>query len=985
MTHDQKEKTEVEDPAIEVLTQHLGWTERTAREADALRPSRKEPALVGLLKKKIKDLNPWITEENIDRVVYQITNIPATSVLEANEKVHAMLDLGTTVQQDLGDGWGGRSRTVRLIDYDDLENNDFTVVRQYPVDHYLPCIPDIVLFVNGIPIGVIECKSPYLDKAMAEALRQLNRYQENGSGFRNQGCPKLFRTAQILIATHKTVAKFGTNDAPLRHWSEWKDPWPLTLDDLTFTLGRLPTSQDALLFGTCSKENLLDLIQNCTVFEREAGQVVKKVAKYQQFRATKKVIDQVTAPDREGGFVWHWQGSGKSLTMEFTAVKLRRNKALANPTIVVVTDRTDLDQQIHGTFLHCGFPNPINATSAADLKETLSHPVGQTVMTTIQKFQDAADVYPTLTEERNIFVLVDEAHRSQYNILAANMRKALPNACFIGFTGTPISQKTRDTFAEFGPCIDRYDHRQSVKDGITVPIYYEGRLPQLSITGNNLKELSERLFNGYSDEQRAKLMRKYVTKTAIAIAPDRIREVCADLLEHYQTQIEPNGFKAQIVAPNRLGAVRYKEALEVLGRHDCAVLISTVHNDEEQYKSHHTSKTEEQEIIRRFKEDDDLKIIIVCDKLLTGFDAPREQVMYLDSPLKEHTLLQAMGRVNRRHKGKEYGLVVDYWGLGDALQDALSMYDDKDVEGMVHTDFKREILPHLQTAHRAAMNFFASVPRMNKEEDYKQACILYLKPEDLRISFDQKFKKFSQYLDMLLPDPEALRYVPDLKWLADIRIGARNMFSEDDDPVEDLGAKVRAFIDDHIRADGILRVCEPISIYSTDFETEVGRLRSDDAKASMIEHAVKREIHLKLEEDPVFYEGLLDRLNRILEEYTQERITSAERLTRLTAVLDDARHPQRHAEVLGLDPEVAPFYQVMAADIEDPEPLKEAAGEICVVVKEHAVIDWQQKEETQRVMRQKIKRVLRSVGYPQDRVQDMAVCLVELAARRYRG
>ncbi len=253
-------------------------------------------------------------------------------------------------------------------------------------------------------------------------------------------------------------------------------------------------------------------------------------------------------------------------------------------------------------------------------------------------------------------------------------------------------------------------------------------------------------------------MRRYVTKTAIAIAPpERIRRISEDLLEHYRTRIEPNGFKAQIVVPNRLGAVRYKEALDALGRHDSAVLISKMHNDEEHYRPYHTSRTEEQEIIRRYKEEDDPKIIIVCDKLLTGFDAPREQVMYLDSPLKEHTLLQAMGRVNRRYKGKSYGLVVDYWGLGGALRDALSMYDDNDIEGMVHTDFKREILPpHLQAAHRAAINFFAPVPRVSRKDDYKQACILYLKPEDYRIAFDQVFKQFSQYLDMLLPDPRSV-------------------------------------------------------------------------------------------------------------------------------------------------------------------------------------------------------------------------------------
>ena len=318
------------------------------------------------------------------------------------------------------------------------------------------------------------------------------------------------------------------------------------------------------------------------------------------------------------------------------------------------------------------------------------------------------------------------------------------------------------------------------------------------------------LFRDYSEEDRNRIIKKYATKEAVAIAPKRIEMICLDLLDHFEKQILPNDFKAQIVAPNRRGAIRYKETIDRLGGPSCEVLISKMHNDEAEFVPYHRSKTEEQEIIRCFKEENDPKILVVCDKLLTGFDAPREQVMYLDAPLKEHTLLQAMGRVNRRYPKKEYGLVVDYWGVSEELSTALNMYSEEGIEGLIHTDFSSIVLPYLEAACRATKNIFSSVPRSDNPEEYKEACIRFLEPEDMRLRFDRAFRQFSKYMDMLLPNPEALRFRPDLEGFADIRIAARNRYSEDHDPLLDCGAKVRDIIDTHINAEGIVRIIEPL-------------------------------------------------------------------------------------------------------------------------------------------------------------------------------
>lgn len=985
---DQKELLEVEDPAVEVLTQHLGWMEIDSHKANEMRDSLKQPILIPIFLEAVKRINPWISKENAQRVLRSILSPQATSVLEANEMIHSMLERGTTVKQDLKDGLGLKNRDVFLIDYDNINNNQFHVVRHFQVKHYDDCFPDIVLFVNGMPIVVIECKSPYNNRdPMKLGIERLFRYQEMEDRFKNLGCPQLFNTAQIVVSTFRDRVKYATNFTPVRHWSEWKDPYPLTKMDVAKRLNYIVDpdkikDQEIFLFGVCSKENLLDLIRNFVVFEREKGEVVKKLAKYPQFRAVNKTLKRIDER-KTGGIIWHWQGSGKSLSMLWTAVKLRRIQSLENPTMVIVTDRRDLDEQIRSTFERCGFPNPVKAKTSKKLQALLSNPVGQTITTTVQKFQDAAEVYPTLSENSNIFVLVDEAHRSQYRSLAANMRRALPNACFLGFTGTPLFKKERDTFRTFGSYIDRYDHIQSVGDEITVPIFYEGRMPELQVSGNSIDTLLKRLFPDYSEEDLDRIKRKYANMEAIAESKPLIREIALDIINHYESYILPNGFKAQVVAVNREAALGYKEVLDELNAPSSEVLISVIPADGSKYRPFRRSRLDEKEIIRRFKEEDDPKILIVCDKLLAGFDAPVEQVMYLHKPLKEHNLLQAMGRVNRKYYKKDYGLVVDYWGVANELQTALRMYSQEGIVDIVTLDYKKEILPRLQVSHHAAMNFFRGVSPQKNEESYKEACVQYLEPEDLRVAFDQRFQLFSRYMDMLLPDPRALDYRKDLKWLGEIRIRARNRYRDDQLSLDGCSEKIKKLIDETIKVEGITQLIEPTSVFSKKFDEEVEKLSTPEAKASEIEHAIKHEISVKIDENPVFYESLRERLQRLINDYRENRINSAEQLKLLRDILEELRTPERRAAKLGVDTDVAPFYELIAERSEDGDEIKSVAKEIYLCLKEFTVVDWQQKEDTKRELRRQIKRILRAATYPADNIQDMTARIMDLAARRF--
>ena len=988
-----------ENPAVELL-QSLGYTYVPPEDLERERASFKEPILTGRLNLALKRLNPWLSETNLTKAVRAVTQVPAASLAEANQALYTSLTYGIALEQDRGDG--RRSHTVRFLDFDNPDRNEWIVTRQYRVlGSKKHVIPDVVAFVNGLPLAVIECKSPTIGDAWkAEAVKQLHRYQEADSRWKDQGTPKLFEAAQILVGTCGERSVYGTVGTPERFFLEWKEPYPLGVEQLGEQLGRAPTLQDILLYGLLEPRNLLDIVRNFVVFEVEDGRTVRKLTRYKQFIAVNEAMRRIRTARKasaRGGIVWHTQGSGKSLTMLWLALKLRRDESQQQPAVVIVTDRTKLDRQISGVFTACGFPNPERADSVRGLRRILEHPTGRTVMTTIQKFQELTgpgggprrgQVHPTLSKADNIFVMVDEAHRTQYQSLAANMRQALPNACFLGFTGTPIDKKDRSTLRTFGSYIDTYTIEQAVRDKATVPIFYESRLADLQIIGQTIDQVFDRVFADRSEDERAVIKRRFATEQEIACAPRRIEAICLDLIEHFNQFIAPNGFKAQVVATSRHAAVSYKETLDRLHGPESAIIMSAGHNDEERLARWHLRKNQQDTIIERFKDrDDPLAMLVVCDMLLTGFNAPAEQVMYLDAPLKEHTLLQAIARVNRPHEDeKTYGLVVDYWGVSAKLQEALAIFSTTEIQGALTPSVDE--LPRLQSRHAAVMRFFQSVADTSDLD----ACVRVLEPEDVRAGFDLAFRRFSLSMDMLLPDPRALAYHADLRWLGKIRGTARARYRDDRLDLSGCGEKVRQLIADAVVADGIEILVKEVQLFSPEFDEKVESLETDDAKASEMEHAIRHEINVRVEENPAFYQSLRQRLEEIIEQRRLERLDAAEQLSLLNSLSEELKGEQTQAQDIGLDGRGYAIYGLLQRHRpsrvgEKPAPYDVANRDLASLIDEAVapfsdLVDWHQKEDLQRQMRSQIKRHLRASGIDPEATDSLAAEIVDLAKVR---
>ena len=988
-----------ENPAVELL-ESLDYTYVPPEDLEGERTSFKEAILTGRLAAALKRLNPWLSPTNLAKAVKAVTQVPAASLAEANEKLYTSLTYGIALEQDLG---GGRkSHTVRFFDFDRPDRNQWMVTRQFKVlGAKKHIIPDVVAFVNGLPLAVIECKSPTIGDAWkSEAVKQLHRYQEAGTRWKDQGAPGLFEAVQILVGTCGERSVYGTVGTPERFFLEWKQPYPLTVEGLAGKLGRTPTPQDILLYGLLEPRNLLDIVRNFVVFEVEGGRTVRKLTRYRQFIAVNQAMRRIRSarkPSERGGIVWHTQGSGKSLTMLWLALKLRRDEAQQHPTVVIVTDRTKLDRQIAGVFTACGFPNPERAESVRGLRRILERPTGKTVMTTIQKFREVTGpddsarrsvIHPTLSEAANIFVMVDEAHRTQYRSLAANMRQALPNACFLGFTGTPIDKKDRSTLQTFGPYIDTYTIEQAVRDKATVPIFYESRLPELQIIGQTIDQVFDRVFADRSEDERAAIKQRFATEQAIAGAPRRIEAICLDLIDHFTRFIAPNRFKAQVVATSRHAAVTFKEALDRLNGPESVLIMSAGHYDEARLARWHLRKDEQDQAIERFKDRDDrLSVLVVCDMLLTGFDAPVEQVMYLDAPLKEHTLLQAIARVNRPlGEEKTYGLVVDYWGVSEKLQEALEVFSTTDVRGALTPNVDE--LPRLQSRHAAAMKFFQPVADANDLD----ACVRVLEPEDVRAEFDLAFRRFSQSMDMLLPDQRALAYQGNLRWLGKIRGTARARYRDDRLDLAGCGEKVRKLIADAVVADGIQILVKEVQLFSPEFEEKVEALKTDDAKASEMEHAIRHEINVRVEENPAFYQSLRQRLEEIIEQHRQVRLEAAEQLSLLNSLREEVRSEQTQAEEMALKPRGFAIYGLLEQQrpmaVRENSPAYSEANRDLAFILDDAVtpftelVDWWQKEDLQRQMRSRIKRQLRASGMAAEAVEALAAEIVDLAKVR---
>ncbi len=1045
------EYNHVEEPA-RVLLERLGWT-YVPRDALAIeRGDEREVLLKGRLRAALLRLNDWMTEEQAERAIFDLEHVDATGMAR-NQRVHEYLTYGMPLTVDTAQDQ--ETRIVRFFDFDHPEGglNQFIVTTQFRVrrgneqggaeDDERMVIPDLVLFVNGIPLVVMEAKSPsLLDVWKSQAVRQLRRYQEAGPEWHGAGAPELFHYNLLCVAHCGAAAAYAPLGAPENAYFQWKSVLPYSEEEVRRRFGVEPQGQAQLIAGLLALSTLLDILRDYVVYEPERGRLVKKLPRYQQYRAVRAAVKRLllsSKPEERGGVVWHTQGSGKSLTMLWLATKLRREPRLANATIVVVTDRRQLDRQIADTFERCGFPAPErmersrpepperlaqrrrerpNQPDPPDLQTTLREGVSCTVMTTIQKFEEAlattGGALDVLNPSENVLVMVDEAHRTQYGVLGGRMSKALPRAALIGFTGTPIERSFKhSTIGRFGPLIDSYTIPQSVVDGATVPIYYEARLPELAIEGpSTLDRLYDAMFGNESPEVQAQIRRRYANKETVAEAEQRIEMIALDIADHFKAKLRPNGFKAQVVAPSRAAALRYAERLNSFGVRAYPI-ITTAPNDGPEFRA--ARELDQTQVTNAFVDPDgEPEVLVVVDMLLTGFDAPAEQALYLDRPMREHALLQAIARVNRRFEHrkagveteKSYGLVVDYHGVSRDLEEALSSFDRTDVQDAMR-ELDGDPASVIEAAAVSAESHFKGRDLSNTWE-----CVALFAPDaategdfkaDVFERFNADYRQFSHLMDRFLPDPRALPYVDRLARLTGIRAYARAQFLRENADVDwtEIGAKVKRLVDERIGAE-VRVLMKPVSILDSDFDQKVAELPHDEARASVMEHAIRAQIHERIAENPVYFERLSTQLSRIIHDLRNRLIDSAEACLRLAVLSDQVRSEDDIAAEHGLSPVSFAIYQLLDGNSAEPslvtdgqeeydayvtafdEETKRVAKQVeSVVAQRSRVVDWQSNDEVKRLMRRDIKRELRPAGgYTEDQLEQLANRIVELALRR---
>lgn len=947
------ELDKVELPAMHQL-QQLGWQyipgamlSPESGERDYLR----DVVLVKRLNDSIKRLNPWISDENLRKVSRLLTHPLQTGLIEYNQHLWEIL-FGEGIAVDQDSNGTRRSQTVTLIDHTNPDNNEFLCTNQFKVAGAIkPIIPDILCFVNGLPLAVIECKSPYETDPINQGIDQLRRYANLRKPQDNEGAEKLFWYNQLMISTCRDNAKVGTISAASQHYGYWKDAYPYTDEDILAQLNApLPAATDQnmireagvpwfdtktntavtevnpiqrMLAGMFNKKNFLDIVQNFIIFELDDGKLIKKSARYQQYRAVNKVIERLkngTNRKEKSGVIWHTQGSGKSLTMVMLAIKMRRDPVLSKYKLVFVTDRTQLDRQLSNTFRNAQGETVLNAGSVAELKTLLERDSSDLVTATVQKFADlekeetakaGSEGFRDLNTSDNIIVLADEAHRTQFGSLAMTINAALPNAPKIGFTGTPLL-KTQKMGEAFGGYIDEYRIGEAVDDGATVRLLYEGREALTQVAGESLDSLFDQYFADKTSDEQREIKKKFGVDRAVREAPARVRRVCIDLVEHYRTTIQPDGYKAMIVVGSRHAATVYKTMLDEIGAPPSEVIISGDHNDF-QYLAQYTDSSKHKQIISDFKKplhENPVAFLIVKDMLLTGFDAPIAQVMYIDRSLKDHTLMQAIARVNRTYKQKACGYVVDYYGLSDNLAEAMDMFSREEVDGTYHT-LKDEI-PKLKSTHTRAMQFLKG----NDPEDVDK-CVLLFKDEEQRAQFDLAFKRFAKQMNIVLPDASAKPFMRDLRQLGKIHNAVRNKFYERGMDMKEIGEKVRQLVDEHILSTGVDPRIPPVDLLAANFKEQIAKSQSPESQAAEVESAINAHITINIDEDPEFYKSLSLRLRDIIEKTAGKWEQQIELLLEIVDDLPSARATA--ASELNLTETEYAFYNILVAEVTNGE------------------------------------------------------------------
>lgn len=961
-----REEVSSQIPAVRLL-RAMGWAYLPASEALRLRGGRLagvllEPVLMDWLRRnnrvRYKGQALPFEEGNIAAAVQALKAVALDGLVPTNKKIYDLLCLGKSFEQVI-DG-DRKSFTLRYIDFERPERNVFHLVEEFAVERVGrrearkpdeeelearsgdPALnvraenvrrPDIVLFVNGIPLGVIECKRPDLKNPIKEAISQHLRNQ------RNEEIPHLFQFAQILLAVAVREAQYGTVDTPAKFWSVWKEQLGKTDEDRLGELvnsepepiaedpvfegrsgvvrehfadygERRLTEQDRTLFALCRPERFLEMMYRFVVFD--AGR--KKLARWQQFFCVRDTLDRVKQRDEEGrrrgGTVWHTQGSGKSLTMVMLAKALALAPDIVNPRIVLVTDRVDLDDQIYGTFQACDM-EPQRAGTGEHLGTLLESERATIITTVLDKFETVIARKSYRNAADNIFVLVDESHRSHYGARNAQLRRALPMACHIGFTGTPLLAKDKSTMDRFGGLIGRaYTIKDAVADGAVVPLLYEGRDVELSVDKDQIDRWFDRVTMNLSEEQKADLKKKFATTGQLHRAEQKVRCIAWDVATHFRDTWQGSGLKGQLVAPNKDTALRYKEFLDETGLVTSEVIISGPDdregNEEVEDPTEKVQKfwkkmmdrygSEEnynRSLIGAFKNGDEPEIIIVVSKLLTGFDAPKNVVLYLARPLKDHTLLQAIARVNRLCDGKEFGYILDYVGVLGKLDEALDLYgklaefDPEDIEGTA-TDVSVEI-EKLGQRHSDLWDVFKGVRNRKDQEEFEQA----LADEALRLQFYERLAAFARTLQIALASakfhdathPEKVaRYRGDLKFFVELRASVRQRYAETVDFGE-YEKRIQMLVDRHVGAGDVKQIVPLVSIFDDEaFQAAVEERHSPRSKADLIASQTKRTISERWEEDPALYRKFSEMLQAAIDEFRAGRLSDVDFLAKVQKV-----------------------------------------------------------------------------------------------------
>ena len=980
--------------------------------------------LEGRLSSALKRINPDIPDKTIDNSITQILNPNITGLFNCNREIHSWLTKGLKITYMKDDQEIGHQ--LKLIDFDNLENNDFLVVNQFEVkgDKRLRR-PDVVVFLNGLPLSVIEFKNPADIKAdIWSAFNQLQTYKDN--------IPNLFNTNVNLIISDGVEARVGSLTADQERFMKWR-----TIDgDNVDPLGE-HRDLETLIKGLFNKETFLQFIKHFCIFE-EDKKIIKKIAEYHQYHAVQKAVEKIVSSskpngDKKGGVVWHTQGAGKSLEMTCLAGKLITEPRLENPTLLMVTDRQDLDGSLFDTFNDAGnllAESPLKAESRKDLREQLNNkPSGGIIFTTIHKFglDKGEDKFPSLTDRHNVVVICDEAHRTQYGFkghvdkktgeikygLAKSMRDALPNATFVAFTGTPISKDDRDTQSVFGNYVSVYDIQQAVEDGATVPIYYESRLAKISLKENEvpiIDEKVEEIFDDSVDDDREKERTKsrWAQLEAVVGAEPRIKQITEDLIEHFDTRSKTQPGKAMIVCMSREICVKFYEALRKLKPelHDkdlskgkMKIVMSASASDVKEFQPHHTNRLQKKDLENRFKDPSDpLKIVIVRDMWLTGFDAPCLSTMYVDKPMQGANLAQAIARVNRVFGDKPGGLIVDYIGIAPQLKEALATYANSNGRGQptINTD---EALKILQEKLKVAQDLLYPVDWSNFEKNALKllpACLdNILQKTDGKRRYCDTVLAITKAFALCGTMEEAMQHSAEVAFHQAIRapliksgsIGKSGKY-------KNVDYELKQLVSESLVVDGITDVFKiaglespDISILSDEFLAEVKKMPQKNLAVELLQKLMKDEMKTRFKNNIVKQKQFSELLQNALDKYSNRAIEAAQVIEELIQMAKEFKKDLEKAKKMNLNESEVAFYDALsdnnsAKELMGDELLVKIAREVAEKLRKNVTVDWNVKESVRAKLRLIIKNILKKYKYPPDEEQK-AVDLVLIQAEQF--